>query len=416
MAQLGIDETMRILLVGEEQAICDELDAALGDQVDRYKIEWIAQPELSPVRAKDILPHLILLDDALGDSDIASLIQELASEVPDAILLALIAGGEVERAKQAVLAGARGFINKPLASDDLIATLSQLLLKQRTPNVAGQRKNNSSGRIIAYCSAKGGTGCSTLLVNSAIALRKLTRQSITLMDANFVAPALHTLLNLLETSNSSDLLDHLPRIESERLDQVLSPHASGIRVLQAPLPTVGGAPITAPQMQQILVALKRTADWVFVDLGIAHDATAFAVLDAADHIIVPLSPEMPALNSTQLLLDRLHDRGYAEDKIWLTLNRATMRPAVAKSEIERRLRLRIQHSIADDQPLVSHSINRGVPFVSSHEASALAKSMLSIAHHLHEDAKTIHRPAAAGESPRSNPLQRWLRGSQAVSV
>ena len=124
MAQLGIDETMRILLVGEEQAICDELDAALGDQVDRYKIEWIAQPELSPVRAKDILPHLILLDDALGDSDIASLIQELASEVPDAILLALIAGGEVERAKQAVLAGARGFINKPLASDDLIATLS----------------------------------------------------------------------------------------------------------------------------------------------------------------------------------------------------------------------------------------------------------------------------------------------------
>ena len=82
----------------------------------------------------------------------------------------------------------------------------------------------------------------------------------------------------------------------------------------------------------------------------------------------------------------------------------------------RRLRLRIQHSIADDQPLVSHSINRGVPFVSSHEASALAKSMLSIARHLHEDAKAIHRPAAAGESPRSNPLQRWLRGSQAVSV
>lgn len=417
MAQLGIDETMRILLVGEDQTIYTELSAALGNAVDNYKIDWVAQPELSTVRAKDILPHLILIDDALGDSDIASLIRQLNNEIPNATILALTPSGDVEKAKQAVLAGARGFLNKPLASDDLVATLSQLFLQPRLSDQTTVRNTSASGRVIAWCSAKGGSGCSTLMVNNAVALRRLTRQSVTAMDAHFNAPALHMLLNLLDMNNSSDLIEHLPRIEPDLLDQVLSPHASGIRVLQASLPSLTSHPINATQMQQILVALKRNADWVFVDLGIANDATAFAVLDAADRIVVSLLPEITSLNSTQLLLDRLRDRGYSEGKIWLTLNRATVRPAVAKSEIERRLRLRIQHNVADDQPLVSHSVNRGIPFVISHEKSALASSILSLARHLLEESRTTHRSVAQPETPRSNPFQRWMRGgTQAVSV
>lgn len=416
MPQIGIDETMRILLVGEAPTIQQELEAALVNQIDQYKIDWIAQPELAVVRARDIAPHLILLDSALGDHDSVTLIRQLTSELGELPILTLIEGSNVEQARRTVLAGARGFVNKPLVSEDLIATFGQLLLPQVGAQEQTPQKLIARGRIVAFCSGKGGTGCSNLLVNSGLALRALTHQAVTLVDGNFTAPALPSLLNLLDLTHIGDLLEHLPRIEEALLNQVEALHVSGVRILLAPAPGSLSEPITPAQMQQILVQLKRNADWVLVDVGVPHDATAFAVLDAADRIVLSLLPEMSSLTRTQHLVERLRERRYAESKLWLTLNRATMRPAIGRNEIERRLRLHVQQSIPDDQPLLSHSINRGLPFISAFPKSAVSRSVYSLARRLAQDLQQAQQPMPSRESLRSNPLQRWLRNNQAIQV
>lgn len=416
MAQVGIDETMHILLVGESEPTRQELEAALVNHVDRYKVDWVAQPELAVVRARDIAPHLILLDNALGDNDSAALIRQLTSELGDTPILTLIESGNVEQARRTVLAGARGFVNKPLVSEDLIATFSQLLLHEQSVQENVPQKVVARGRIVAFCSAKGGTGCSNLLVNSGLALRSLTRQAVSLVDANFSAPALPTLLNLLDLKHVGDLVEHLPRFDEALLNQVLALHVSGLRILQAPAPGTLKTPIPPAQMQQILVQIKRNADWVMVDVGVPSDAIAFAILDAADRIVIPMLPEMSSLNRTQHLVEQLRERRYAESKLWPTLNRATLRPAIARSEIERRLRLPIQQTIPDDQPLISHSVNRGIPYVSAYPKSALSRATQNLARRLMQDIQQAQQPALNREALRGNPLQRWLRGNQAIQV
>jgi len=36
-------------------------------------------------------------------------------------------------------------------------------------------------------------------------------------------------------------------------------------------------------------------------------------------------PEMVGLRNTRLMLDQLHARGYPDEKVWMVLNRATLR-------------------------------------------------------------------------------------------
>jgi pilus assembly protein CpaE len=210
-------------------------------------------------------------------------------------------------------------------------------------------------------------------------------------------------LNLRDDHDLTDLLPRLAQFDQELAGSILASHASGIRVLPAPPPAELKSPISVPQVQQLLAQLKRMYGWVVVDLGLPLDETGFAFLDAADRIVMTLLPEMTGLRNTRLMLNQFRSRGYAGDKLYLVLNRATMPSAVGKGDIEKRLNVRIPHSIPDDQAMVSYSINRGVPYMLGKERSAVAKAVRSIAEHLAYDLATNRGQAKAAGAVAGSP-------------
>jgi pilus assembly protein CpaE len=244
------------------------------------------------------------------------------------------------------------------------------------------KATSRAGRVIAFCAPKGGTGRTTLAINTAISLFKQAAAPVVIIDADYSAPALDVALNLDSGKNIGDLLPKMARLDTDLISSVLVPHVSGLRVLLAPPPADLTSPIPLPQVQQVLVWLKRMFPWVIVDLGLPLDETAFAFLDSADRIVMSVLPEMVGLRNTRLMLDQLHDRGYPEEKVWLVLNRATIVGGVSQADIEERLHVKTTWRIPDDQPLATYSINRGVPLVLSHRHTAVAKAVQGFAKHL----------------------------------
>lgn len=57
------------------------------------------------------------------------------------------------------------------------------------------------------------------------------------------------------------------------------------------------------------------------------------------------------------MLDQFQLHGYQQEQAWLLLNRATMNGGIRKRDIEERLNVRIKHTVPEDQPLVSYSVN-----------------------------------------------------------
>ena len=323
MASLVPGETLRVLLVSISQEARDEVGAALAGRAGDHRLYWVSQPDLAPVRASDLLPHVVLVDDSLDNANIVTLIGQLMARVPQAAILALVASEDMLTARQAVLAGARAFVTKPVQPEELLAALRQVLMGRAAPR-APEPMTAMAGRIIAFCAPKGGTGRTILAINTAVALRRLSKNLVALIDADYSAPAVDVALNLESDRTIVDLLPKLANLDAEVVSSVLASHASGVQVLLAPPPADLSHPISLPQVQQVLAWLKRMFPWVLVDLGLPMDDTAFAFLDGADRIVMSVLPEMVGLRNTRLMLDQLHARGYPGEKIWIVLNRSTL--------------------------------------------------------------------------------------------
>ncbi|HUV94859.1 MAG TPA: response regulator [Anaerolineae bacterium] len=394
-------DTLRILLISGQEGLRDEVGRALERRTGDYRLYWVAQPGLALSRAEELVPDVILLDDDLMGVSAASVIRDLCTRVPGAVILALEDPDAVAKASEAVLAGARGFVTKPLDADDLATVLRQVLQQKRPLDTEPEQASPTEhGRVVVFCAPKGGTGRTTLTVNTAIGLRMIARQPVALVDADYAAPAIDVALNLPNQRSILNLLPRLSRLDEELVLGVLAKHASGIRVLLAPPPPDLPSPISLPQVQQILMLLRRMFAWVLVDLGLPLDETAFAFLDGADRIVVSVLPEMVALRNTRLMLDQLYGWGYPQSKVWLVVNRATMKGGISTRDIEHRLGIRISHRIADDQALAMHSINRGVPVLMSHRRGALGRSFRGFVRLLMDDLSPMSQ-RAGGERARS---------------
>lgn len=394
MASLVPGETLRILLISAAEEARDAIGESLARFAGDHRLYWVSQPDLTPGRASDLIPHVILIDDELSGASLTGLITLLTQRAPRAAILALVNRSGLGTAQAAMLAGARGFLLKPVETDELQNALRQVLA-QRAHAHGGDEAPVISGRVVVFCAPKGGTGRTTLAINTTISLQQFSQRAAVLVDADYAAPALDVALNLDSSRNIVDLLPKLTRLDAELISSVLAGHASGIRVLLAPPPADLTHPISLPQVQQVLATLKRMFPWVMVDLGLPMDETAFAFLDSADRIVMTVLPEMVGLRNTRLMLDQLHERGYPSEKVWLVLNRADMRGGVTVPDIEERLRIRVRYKIPDDQGLATYSVNRGVPLLMSHPDSRLAKAVRSFAGDL---AREMLGPGAAPES------------------
>ena len=386
MSSLAQNQILRILLISTDAELEAEVQRNLEAGMNRaYRLHWVAEPHLAFVRAQDLLPHVILVDDDLDAVDPIPIIRKLAASVSNAVILFLVQQDQAGDASQAVLVGARSFITKPLAPESLAMTLHQVLAWQRVAPVEPGNVEGVNGRIVVFCAPKGGTGRTTLAVNTAISLYQMDERPVVLVDADYAAPALDVALNLDLESNVGDLLPRLTRLDEVLIESVLAEHVSGIKVLLAPPPADLSAPLTLPQVQHILVMLKRMFPWVIVDLGLPMDETAFAFLDGADRIVMTVLPEMVGLRNTRLMMNYFEDEGYPPEKTWLVLNRATLRGGVSEQDIVNRLGVPVDFAVPDDQSLVTHTVNRGVPLALSHRRSAIARAVRRIAKRMSEE-------------------------------
>jgi pilus assembly protein CpaE len=405
-------ETARIWLVSTDEALRDAVGEALAGRAGDHRLYWVSQPELAAGRATDLLPHVIVVDDALGGTPPSLFVSQLGARIPGAAILVLLEAGAFDQARESVLAGARGFVIKPLQPDEFIATLRQVVAARRTATPATSAVSQAiNGRIIVFCAPKGGTGRTTMAINTAVSLHSATREPVALVDADYAAPALDVALNLQGERTITDLLPRMSQLDKELVSGVLADHASGIRVLLAPPPADLTKPISLPQVQHVMSWLKRMFPWVLVDLGLPLDETSFAFLDGADRIIMSVLPEMIGLRNTRLMLDQLHERGYPDDKIWLILNRAGLVGGVSVRDIESRLHVRIKLTVPDDQPLATLTVNRGVPAVLSHRRSALAKAYQRLGAELANEMRDETLPASTAEAraPANGPRRSFLR-------
>lgn len=373
---------IKILIVDDIPETCDYLSKLLHFERDIQVVGTANSGEQGLAKAKELQPDVALIDINMPGMDGIQTTEKLLSQVPGTQVIIMSVQGEQDYLRRAMLAGASDFLVKPFSGDELANSIRHVC--QRRPRVVAQapaerpaeEKERAPGRMIAVFSPKGGVGCTTLVVNLAVALKlEQPYLRVAIMDGSLQFGDVGVLMDLRPDKTINDLIVRFEQLDADLVSDVMVSHSSGVKVLQAPQAPQQAELITPDHVRTILNLLRKNFDYIFVDTWSSFQEKVLAVLDMADRIILVTTLEMPSIKNVRLFLDVAELLQYPRGKIILVANHADSRTGIPVREVSRNLRFDVTATISTDNQAVTNSVNRGVPLVLADSNCQVAKDI-----------------------------------------
>ncbi|ALC91906.1 histidine kinase [Bacillus sp. FJAT-18017] len=266
------------------------------------------------------------------------------------------------------------------------------------------------GRVIAVCSAKGGIGRTILSVNLAVALSK-GNNSVAVLDGDFQFGDVSLAMDLQPVFTIKEAVEGITSLDENRLEEYMSVHPSGVRVLPAPERPEYADLVTKEASLKIIDLLLKKNEFVVCDTGAGLNENTLSLIERADEILVVTTLEMAAMKNTKLLLETLGILGIRE-KVRVILNRANMESVIKAEDGAKILGEGAPIYIPNDFQICSRSLNVGIPFVISNTKSDIAKAVFKMGEMI---ASQSPIPKTMKKKNKSRTLFPWKRKKGGVT-
>jgi pilus assembly protein CpaE len=232
--------------------------------------------------------------------------------------------------------------------------------------------------IIAFLGTKGGTGTTTMAVNCAAEIRRLSHRPTLIVDAKPGPGDVAVFLGLRPRYSIVELIDQLGWSERALASRYVVEHTSGLHVLAAS--EAFGRPNSrdVEGVERALGSLASLYEFVVVDAGSTLTSSAVAALTAADLVVLVANPDLPCLRNMQRLGDALRLAGVVPERMRVLLNRTADEGVLPLSHIETAVGRSMDFQISSDYRTVAAAVNTGVP-ISSLRRSDLHEQLESMA-------------------------------------
>ncbi|HXW05804.1 MAG TPA: AAA family ATPase [Vicinamibacterales bacterium] len=232
-----------------------------------------------------------------------------------------------------------------------------------------------------FLGAKGGAGTTTVAVNCAVELARVTKRPTIVLDLKACLGEVALFLGVRPRFTVLDAIENLHRLDKDFLKELVSRHKSGLDILAGseqfdrPNANDGGA------IEELLRVLTRVYDHIVIDAGNTINSFVVSALYTADTVFLITNPDVPSIRNAQRLVDRVRQIGAGSERVKVLLNRTSDQLLIAPKQIETALGYSIYHSFTSDYRAVSTALNSGVPLALSNH-SELASEFTTFARQL----------------------------------
>ncbi len=312
-------------------------------------------------RLRSLEPQVVILDLGGDPEPAIRAASAIASGNPRAALVGVGPELEASRLLDAMRAGLVEYLPRPVDAPGLRDALERVMRKRGWADSLEGRRN---GKLLAFFSAKGGSGSTSVVTNVGIELHRLTGRKTLLVDLDLELGEIASHLGVRPRFHFVDLVRNFHRMDADLLSSYIESHESGVHVLSAPFEPEIGEEVTGEQIARILGFLRDHYDYVLVDTSKSLAPPGLAALQAADLIFLVTNMDVPSLRNMKRCLPIL-DRVTAGDagRLRLVVNRFYPKSLVRLQDLEEALGIEVYSTLTNDFDTVIQAISTGQPVV-----------------------------------------------------
>ncbi len=359
-----------------------------------YQISAATNGEQGLAKAFEEKPDVILLDVMMPDMDGYEVTRRLRKNpiTKDTPILMFTAKTQLDDKVTGFEAGADDYLTKPTHPAELQAHIHALFSRVH-PKKAEEKDTalmEHHGRVVGLLSSRGGLGVSTLASNMAGAFYSRTHADVILAE---LTPGQGTLGWDLGTPNHKELNELLSgkpvEITREKVDSLLVPHGSGMRLLLASEDPHDIYLTNQVNHYELLVlCLATLASYVVLDLGGSLLPFVEKVLPICTDRIIITEGSPSTIAQTKLLIEDIAKLGIDTAGIGVVLNnRIRTDSQMPWTEVQQSLGHDVAATLTPAPEMFSAAAHIHTPAVLSQSTNITSQQILKVADQILEREK-----------------------------
>jgi pilus assembly protein CpaE len=271
---------------------------------------------------------------------------------------------------RSIRAGADEFVHPPWDESLHIA------LRRLAAAIDSGPGHQHRGKVIAFLSAKGGCGATTIACHIANLLHRQTGKSVLLADFDFTSGMIGFLMKANSMYSILDAAENLSRLDNSLWKALIAEVKPGFSVVPSPASFDYSKSPDKEDLCATIRFMRTQHDWVVLDLGRSLNSVASSVYEEVDQIFLVSVLEVIALHGLKTIVRGLIESGHNLDKLQLILNRAPKMMDMTTGELEKILGRSLYAIVPNDYASLNQAYSQGT-LVS--EANRLTQQFSSLA-------------------------------------
>ena len=365
----------KILFVDDEEQIRKLVSTYLTRQGYEVSIATDGYEALKAIRMGP--PDVVITDVMMPNMNGFELTRRLRADHRTARIpvLMLSARKEANDILTGYSEGADEYIAKPVEMAVLAAKVDVLLKRVKA---TGGDMVKRRGRVLLFAHGKGGSGATTLAVNSAVALAETKLYRVGLLDLNLEFGNAHVHLDLKPTHSLVELAQLDPaQVDDATFAPLMEQDRSGVKLVAGATNPIDAELVTVPLVQHGIDRMRAVLDYVLVDTPPNFSQNVLAALDASDGVLVITEPHLASVEAAKDWIDVLDKLSYPKERTLVVVNRTTQ--SWLDTDQIARFFSRRPDVVIPFTPMFDEAADRGRPLVALRPDNAAAKVMKDLA-------------------------------------
>ncbi|NOI12406.1 AAA family ATPase [Vibrio hepatarius] len=286
--------------------------------------------------------------------------------------------------KMALKLGASDYLSRSAEIGELYPFLQDLAHEKIATKTLGE--------LSLFINTKGGSGATTLALNTAISLSSYTAGNVLLVDLDMQFNDAADYINSKPKYSINDVVDNLNDLDEMSLDGLVFQHESGLNYLGFSQDNIQDNYKRATEVVNLIPILRQFYSHIIIDMshGVEHVFQKAVTSDARVYLV--MQQNVTSIKHAANYVKSLQlDYGLSSEQVKLIVNRFDKKVSISLKDIEGTFPNKDIHLVPNDFAVAMECSNLGTPIVKAKKNTAIKSALIDLSHLLETPQERVEK-------------------------